>query len=103
MMAAPFCHGDALLAKRAFFRFIGGNSQVKESLYLIFRHAEFGFTAAAVYEEADSDNDTASFFDYIYHFLDASSSRYNIFYNQDPFARFNMESAAQRHNALFPF
>ena len=60
-MASPFGHGDALFAERAFFRFVRRNRQVKQSLYLVFRYTEFSLTAAAVDEEADTDDDAAGF------------------------------------------
>ena len=70
MVASPFRHGDTLFAKGAFFRLVRRNCQVQQCLYLIFRYTEFSLTAAAVDEEADTDDDTAGFFDDIDDFLD---------------------------------
>lgn len=103
MVAAPFGHGDALFAKRAFFRFVRRDGQMQESLDFIFRHAEFSFTAAAVDEEADTDDDAAGFLDDIDDFLDGTASRDDIFDDEDAFTRFDMETAAQCHDALFTF
>lgn len=103
MMASPFCHGDTLFAQRAFFRLVRRHRQVKQGLYLVFRHAEFSLAAAAVDEEADTDDDAAGFFNDIDDFLNRSAGGYDIFDDKDPFTRFDMEPAAQSHDALFPF
>ena len=103
MVAAPFSHGDALFAEQAFFRFVRRDGQMQESLDFIFRYAEFSFTAAAVDEEADTDDDAAGFFNDIDDFLNRSAGGYDIFDDKDPFTRFDMEPAAQSHDALFPF
>ena len=70
MVAAPFGHGDALFAEWAFFRFVRRDGQMEESLDFIFRDAKFGLAAAAVDEEADTDDDAAGFLDDIDDFLD---------------------------------
>ena len=103
MMASPFCHGDTLFAQRAFFRLVRRNRQVQQGLYLIFRHAEFSLAAAAVDEEADTDDDAAGFFNDIDDFLNRSAGGYDIFDDKDPFTRFDMETAAQGHDAFFSF
>jgi len=102
-MASPFGHGDALFAERAFFRFVRRNRQVKQSLYLVFRYTEFSLTAAAVDEEADTDDDAAGFINDIDDFLNRTAGGYDIFYDKDAFTRFDMETAAKGHDALFPF
>lgn len=103
MVAAPFGHGDALFAKRAFFRFVRRNGQMKESLDFVFRYAEFSLAAAAVDEEADADDDAASFLDDIDDFLDGTASRNDIFDDEDAFTRFDMEPTAERHDTFFTF
>lgn len=103
MVAAPFGHGDALFAERAFFRFVRRDSQMEESLDFIFRYAEFGLAAAAVDEEADTDDDAAGFLDDIDDFLDGTASRDDIFDDEDAFTRFDVEATAKSHDALFTF
>ena len=100
MVAAPFGHGDALFAERAFFRFVRRDGQMQESLDFIFRYAEFSFTAAAVDEEADTDDDAAGFLDDIDDFLDGTASRDDIFDDEDAFTRFDMETAC---SVMTPF
>ena len=103
MVAAPFGHGDALFAERTFFRFVRRDGQMQESLDFIFRYAEFSFTAAAVDEEADTDDDAAGFLDDIDDFLDGTASRADHLDDEDAFTRFDMETASQCHDAFFTF
>lgn len=103
MVAAPFGHGDALFAERAFFRSICRDGQMEESLDFIFRHTEFSFAAAAVDEEADTDDDAASFLDNVDNFLNRTTRRDDIFDDEDAFTRFDMETTAQRHDSFFTF
>ena len=42
---------------------------MKQGLYVFLRHAEFGLAAAAVYEEADADDDAAGLFNDVDDFL----------------------------------
>ena len=103
MVAAPFGHGDALFAERAFFRFVRRDGQMEESLDFIFRDAKFGLAAAAVDEEADTDDDAAGFLDDIDDFLDGTASRDDIFDDEDAFTRFDVEATAKSHDTLFTF
>ena len=76
---------------------------MKQGLYVFLRHAEFGLAATAVYEEADADDDAASLFNDVDDFLYGAARRDDVFYDEDAFARFDAEAAAQRHDAFFPF
>lgn len=103
MVAAPFGHGDALFAERAFFRFVRRNRQVKQGLDLIFRYAEFSLATATVDEEANTDDDAASFLDNVDNFLNRTTRRDDIFDDEDAFTRFDVEATAKSHDALFTF
>ena len=76
--AAPFRQLDALFAKRAFFRFIRRNGQMKQG----FRpDAEVHFSAAAVDEEAHTDHVAAMGTDDIHDFPHAPPASDNISQN----------------------
>ena len=59
--------------------------------------------AAAVDEETDTDDDATGFLDDIDDLLNRIAGGDDIFDDEDAFTRFDMEAAAQRHDALFTF
>ena len=103
MFRTTFCHSYAIFTKRAFFRFVCRNFEVKQSLYFFMRYAEFCFTTRAVNEQTYTYDLTTGLVYNIYYFLYRTTSCYDVFNDKYACAWLNFKATAQCHNTFFAF